>query len=275
MLMYNVKWTWPSSTWSTRSCPTRRRRNILPSSTPAAAAYIRSFVSQFKLQKHNIEYFIWKLKGKREEIYLCIVLFWNININKFLAQRPELSSLSQHSAAWSVCPSQVLFQIIILVTRSSSWTHSTRSKYKYDASITITHPPIPFQRSPCWLLAPPVSACLGSPAPLWSWQSLLTNPRGKKNSCVLFTTPSSSPGVVGLNGVNDGDGRSRRRVSRTLEVAPVGQEASQQPNSGSFSFFLPSDLLCVSKKPHAEVQVHNCVSYQKFLWAVKDSSHIT
>ena len=116
MLMYNVKWTWPSSTWSTRSCPTRRRRNILPSSTPAAAAYIRSFVSQFKLQKHNIEYFIWKLKGKREEIYLCIVLFWNININKFLAQRPELSSLSQHSAAWSVCPSQVLFQIIIMDT---------------------------------------------------------------------------------------------------------------------------------------------------------------
>ena len=42
----------------TRSCPTRRRRNIWPSSTHAAAAYIRSVVSQFKLQKQNIEYFM-------------------------------------------------------------------------------------------------------------------------------------------------------------------------------------------------------------------------
>ena len=58
---------------------------------------------------------------------------------------------------------------------------------------------------------------------------------------------SSSPGVVGLNGVNDSDGRSRRRVSRTLEVAPVGQEASQQSNSGSF---LTSCLLisCVCQR---------------------------
>ena len=48
LLMFNLN--------TTRSCPTRRRRNISPSSTPAAAACIRSFVSQFKLQKQNIEY---------------------------------------------------------------------------------------------------------------------------------------------------------------------------------------------------------------------------
>ena len=110
-----------------------------------------------------------------------------LNINKSFAQRPELSSLSQHSAAWSVCPSQVLFQIIILVTRSSSCRIELDPNPKNLISIH-THPSNTFQRSPSSFPAPPMSSCLGSPAPLWSWQSLLTDPRGKKrnSSCVII-----------------------------------------------------------------------------------------
>ena len=66
--------------------------------------------------------------------------------------------------------------------------------------------------------------------------------------------------------------RQRREVSEeSLENLGGGCSGPGSLTTTKLRFFshlLSSDLLCVPKKPHAEVQVHNCVSYLKLLWRI-------
>ena len=61
-----------------------------------------------------------------------------LSINKFFAQRPELSSLSQHSAAWSVCPSQVLFlHPPCFKLTISHWRSTTSSSWALSGLVSL------------------------------------------------------------------------------------------------------------------------------------------